>query len=301
LPEPGAEAIVDQQKSVTGRGPAGVIFPPENLVVRHRMLYLPFMVQAGTGFYMGGALGHDIVQMILHAGTMVKFILLLLFLFSIISWAIIFMKFRLLGKARKETEDFEELFLETMELKKIYAACEDLPYSPVARLFRAGYAEFNRIRKIQAKMNGEGEGEDPKGLLRSQRTLMDNLERSLQRATIDQMNRLERALSFLATTGNTAPFVGLFGTVWGIMEAFRGIGLKGSANLAVVAPGISEALIATAAGLAAAIPAVVAFNYFTNRVAAIRAEMDIFSSDFLSMFERQFFKRQVAIRSGPRG
>jgi biopolymer transport protein TolQ len=121
---------------------------------------------------------------------------------------------------------------------------------------------------------------------------MDNLERSLKKATIDQTNRLEWGVSFLATTGNTAPFIGLFGTVWGIMESFRGIGLKGSANLAVVAPGISEALIATAAGLAAAIPAVVAFNYFTHRISAVRAEMDIFTSDFLSTVERQFFKKE---------
>ena len=133
-----------------------------------------------------------------------------------------------------------------------------------------------------------GGGEE---LSRAQQATMDNLERSLKKATIDQTNRLERAVSFLATTGNTAPFIGLFGTVWGIMNSFRGIGLKGSASLAVVAPGISEALIATAAGLAAAIPAVVAFNYFTNRISALGAEMDIFTSDFSSMVERQFFKK----------
>ena len=122
--------------------------------------------------------------------------------------------------------------------------------------------------------------------------LLDYVERSLRKTSIDQSNRLERALSFLATTGNTTPFIGLFGTVWGIMEAFRGIGLKGSASLAVVAPGISEALIATAAGLAAAIPAVVAFNYFNNRVMLLRSEMDSFVSDFLSIVERQSFKPQ---------
>jgi biopolymer transport protein TolQ len=250
---------------------------------------------------MESVLNNDIVQMIIHAGPLVKFVLLLLFLFSITSWAIIFMKFRLLGRARSETEDFEELFTETPELKKIYVACEDLAYSPVAKLFRAGYAEFSRIRRIQSTTNPENTSKDLSGtkIMRSQRPMMDNLERSLRRSTIDQMNRLERAVGFLATTGNTAPFIGLFGTVWGIMESFRGIGLKGSANLAVVAPGISEALIATAAGLAAAIPAVVAFNYFTNKFTAIRAEMDIFSSDFLSMFERQFFKKQVTSRTGP--
>jgi len=127
--------------------------------------------------------------------------------------------------------------------------------------------------------------------------MMDVVDRTLKKTMIDQGNRLEKAISFLATTGNTTPFIGLFGTVWGIMEAFRGIGLKGSANLAVVAPGISEALIATAAGLAAAIPAVVAFNYFNSKLGNFRAEMDLFSADFLSLVERQIVKRSVASSS----
>jgi biopolymer transport protein TolQ len=127
---------------------------------------------------------------------------------------------------------------------------------------------------------------------------MDHLERSMKRATIDQAGRLEKAVSFLATTGNTCPFIGLFGTVWGIMESFRGIGLTGSANLAVVAPGISEALIATAAGLAAAIPAVVAFNYLNQKISTHKAEMDMFTSDFLSIVDRQLLRRQMTARTG---
>ena len=239
--------------------------------------------------------------MILHAGTMVKFVMLILFLFSIGTWAIIFLKFRLLRKARDETEDFLELFYESRDIKKIYRSSQSLKYSPVARLFRAGYAEFTRFRKIQGNdpdfvsQNGAADPSDYP--FRSQQTLMDNLERALRKAAIDQNKRLEKALGFLATTGNTAPFIGLFGTVWGIMESFHSIGLKGSANLAVVAPGISEALIATAAGLAAAIPAVVAFNYFTQRITGLRAEMDIFASDFLSMVVRQFFKKP-SLRKG---
>jgi biopolymer transport protein TolQ len=264
------------------------------------MVSIPFITQIPVGVSVGGAISHDIIQMILHAGLMVKFVLWILLLFSVISWAIIFMKFRLLRKAREETARFLEVFWESRELKKIYTTCEDLRFSPVARLFRAGYSELSRIRKIESSSNSqEGqEGASGDDSSRSQKTMMDNLERSLKRGTIDQTNRLERAVSFLATTGNTAPFIGLFGTVWGIMEAFRGIGLKGSANLAVVAPGISEALIATAAGLAAAIPAVVAFNYFTHRIWALRAEMDIFTSDFLSMVERQFFRKHVSAKAG---
>jgi len=120
----------------------------------------------------------------------------------------------------------------------------------------------------------------------------DNVKRALRRAVNMELTGLGKALPFLATTGNTTPFIGLFGTVWGIMNAFRGIGLKGSASLAVVAPGISEALIATAAGLAAAIPAVVAFNYFNNKVHILESEMQNFSADFLNLVERDLMRRR---------
>lgn len=264
------------------------------------MINIPFVVQIPAGVSLDGAFSNDIVQMILHAGPVVKFVLGLLLFFSFISWAIIFVKLRLLSKAKWETESFLDLFWGSRDFKKIFKSCEDLTFSPVACLFRAGYIEFTKIRRIQTASNSEvgqnmsGEGRSR----RSQQAIMDNLERAVRKGTIDQMSRMERGVSFLATTGNTAPFIGLFGTVWGIMESFRGIGLKGSANLAVVAPGISEALIATAAGLAAAIPAVVAFNYFTHRISALRAEMDIFASDFLSAFERQFFRKQGASKTG---
>jgi len=259
------------------------------------MLTIPSIAQMSTGISLETAVGNDIIQMMIHAGLMVKCVLLLLLLLSVISWAIIFVKFRFLRNAKNETESFMELFWERRDLKRIYAACDDLRFSPVARLFKAGYGEFSRLRKIQSSGDMQDSLQLPLGEehTRSQQAIMDNLERSLRKASIDQTNRLERAVSFLATTGNTAPFIGLFGTVWGIMQSFRGIGLKGSANLAVVAPGISEALIATAAGLGAAIPAVVAFNYFTHKITALNAEMDIFTSDFLSTVERQFFKQHV--------
>jgi biopolymer transport protein TolQ len=265
------------------------------------MLHIPIAGLIPVGISVESAFGNDIVQMIVHAGTMVKFVLLLLLLFSVVSWAIIFMKYRLLRRARAETGAFLELFWESRDLKKVYTESEALNDSPVACLFRAGYAEFNRFSKLQASASDADHAEagrlkdresvDRDGPLRTRQALMDNLERSLKKASIDQNKRLERSLSFLATTGNTTPFIGLFGTVWGIMEAFRGIGLKGSANLAVVAPGISEALIATAAGLAAAIPAVVAFNYFSQRVSVLQQEMDIFTTDFLSMVGRQFIRQ----------
>ena len=247
---------------------------------------------------MGGGISAGLLEMIAQADAMVKLVLLILLFFSVGTWAIIFLKMRLLSKARKETNVFLELFWENRGMKKIYMACRGLDYSPVSRLFRAGYGELSRMRKIQGNPDSQEGQELPEieDFLGSRRTVMDNLERSLKKAAIDQNNRLERALSFLATTGNTAPFVGLFGTVWGIMESFRSIGLMGSASLAVVAPGISEALVATAAGLAAAIPAVVAYNYFLHRINLLRAEMDIFSSEFLSMVERQFFKEQMGMK-----
>ncbi|MCJ7595955.1 MAG: protein TolQ [Desulfobacterales bacterium] len=255
------------------------------LTFSHLSVFLPGVVSVD------GAFGGDIVQMILHAGPVVKVVLLILFSFSVISWAIIFMKWRLFRRAKEENALFLELFWENTPFSKLQSECEELLFSPAANLFKVGYSEIVRMRKIQNPTVSR----DANSVMPS---LMDVVERSLRKTAIDQSNRLERALSFLATTGNTTPFIGLFGTVWGIMESFRGIGLKGSASLAVVAPGISEALIATAAGLAAAIPAVIAFNYFNNKVTVLRSEMDLFSADFLGLVERQIVKRSVSSKEG---
>lgn len=240
---------------------------------------------------LGGAFGNDILQMVIHAGPVVKFVLFVLCLFSVISWAIIFMKWRLFRRAREENALFLDLFWESTALHKIYSESEDFSYSPVAQLFRAAYSEIMRLTKIQNPSGAKDGGA-------AMHPMFDVVERSLKKTALDQANTLEKAISFLATTGNTTPFIGLFGTVWGIMESFRGIGLKGAANLAVVAPGISEALIATAAGLAAAIPAVVAFNFFSSKLTALRNEMDLFSADFLSLVERQIVKKSTAPKEG---
>jgi len=238
--------------------------------------------------------GNDILQLLFHAGPMVKFILLILMGFSVVSWAIIFMKLRLYRRAGRENATFLELFSQTRDLKQLSDSSQSLRFSPVANLFRSGNTEFLRLKSIQSSTDQAVKpGAEAEKDTWSQQAFMENLERSMRKATIDQVDRLERSLSFLATTGNTAPFIGLFGTVWGIMDAFRGIGVKGTASLAVVAPGISEALVATAAGLAAAIPAVVAFNYFSHKATGLRAEMDIFASDFLSTAERQLYKRHL--------
>ena len=232
----------------------------------------------------------DVVQMILNAGLMVRFVLLLLLFFSITSWAIIFYKYRFIRKARKESAYFLDLFWNRQSLSKAFTASKQLQYSPLARVFRIAYLE---LKKVNTSQSSSGEGERGRGTTSSQDVAaVDNLKRALRRAANVELTGLNRALSFLATTGNTTPFIGLFGTVWGIMNAFRGIGLRGSASLAVVAPGISEALIATAAGLAAAIPAVVAYNYFNSKVRVLESEMHNFSADFLNLVERELIIRK---------
>jgi biopolymer transport protein TolQ len=253
---------------------------------------MPISVQ--PAIFSTGALGpgfnSDIVHMILNAGLMVKFVMLVLFLFSVVSWAIIFMKWRQYRRARDDSELFMERFWEGTEFSRLLNESVELGESPSAQLFRAGFTEFRRVGSLNYPPPENGDA-----LIHS---ALAQVERALKRTAIQQGNRLERFISFLATTGNTAPFIGLFGTVWGIMESFRGIGLRGSASLAVVAPGISEALIATAAGLVAAIPAVVAYNFFSRRVSVFLSEMDSFTSDFLSVIERQHLKRKNPSKEG---
>ncbi len=247
------------------------------LIELQPILFSPGAV--GTGF------GGDIIHMVAGAGPVVKFVMLILLVFSIATWAIIFMKWRLYRKAKAESAYFLERFWEGTEFATLLNESAELGCSPLAQLFRSGYAEFRRTRKLNNPGSVNTAGVE---------TVLSQVERALRRSATEQSNRLGKASSFLATTGNTAPFIGLFGTVWGIMESFSGIGLRGSASLAVVAPGISEALIATAAGLAAAIPAVVAFNHFSHKAAMFESEMETFSSDFLSVIERQLLKRQSA-------
>ncbi len=257
-----------------------------NLMTVTPIISLPGQLSTRTGF------GGDIFQMFLHTGLIVKIVLLVLILFSIVSWAIIFMKWRFFRNARHETDYFLDIFWDTSDMAKVYRESGELLFTPIAHLFRAGYAELMRMKKIQSvPASREGEQSIKNGL-------SDYVERALKRTAIQQGGRLDKALSFLATTGNTAPFIGLFGTVWGIMESFRGIGMRGSASLAVVAPGISEALIATAMGLFAAIPAVVAFNYFNNKASELRSEMDTFSADFLSLVVRQLIRKGSVSEKG---
>ncbi len=196
--------------------------------------------------------------MVLHSDLMVKVVLLVLFFFSVISWAIMLFKWRYFSKAKKENNIFIKNFTSSRDRKALYNSARLFVFSPVANIFRAVFAE--RV------------------------TREEDVKRALKRFMALESSKLERYLNFLATTGSTAPFLGLFGTVWGLMNSFTGIGAAGSASLAVVAPGISQALTTTAAGLIAAIPAVVGYNFFLSMARRLMVEMQDFAEEIFEFF-----------------
>jgi biopolymer transport protein TolQ len=237
----------------------------------------------------------DIINMISNAGAMVQFVMLLLLFFSIMSWAIILIKYRYIRKAFKESAEFTDFFWKSRDLSNAFAKAKQLHGSPLARIFRIGYVELKKTSQSSATPSAPSAAVNKPGgnqsmALDTRFTGTDNVQRALRRAIATEMTRMTQMVPFLATTGNTAPFIGLFGTVWGIMNSFHSIGMKGSANLAVVAPGISEALVATAAGLAAAIPAVIAFNFFMSKIRVVESELQSFSADFLNIIERDILR-----------
>lgn len=232
----------------------------------------------------------NIFQMMMNAGLMVQFVLLLLLFFSIASWAIILIKYRYIMKAFRESARFTDFFWKSRDLSNAFLKAKQLGSSPVARVFRVGYLELKKLSKSGVPISQSQSTEAETSSLSSMFTGTDNVKRALRRAINTEMTKMTQMVPFLATTGNTAPFIGLFGTVWGIMNSFHGIGLKGSASLAVVAPGISEALVATAVGLAVAIPAVIAFNYFTQKIRVIESELQSFAADFLNIVERDILR-----------
>ncbi len=219
--------------------------------------------------------GIDVLNMVMGAGPVVKAVLFLLVAFSLISWAVIISKAIQLSRAGRNSNAFLDSFWKSRSLANLYAEAADFGSSPIAQIFRVGYQELGRVHKARL----------------DQRTAMENVQRALRRSGAAEGTRLFKYLPFLATCGNATPFIGLFGTVWGIMDSFHQIGLAGTANLATVAPGISEALVATAVGLGAAIPAVIFFNYFNSWVREMEAEMGNFNADFVNILERDLLKR----------
>lgn len=220
-----------------------------------------------------------ITGLLLKASPVVKGVLLLLVLMSIVSWYIIIYKWLYLRRAQSESELFLETFWQSKRLDEIYGTSEHLKRSPISQVFRAGYTELKKVK-------GGSSGGDT---LHGQMGDIENVDRALRRAQTSETVHLSSLVPFLATTASAAPFIGLFGTVWGIMASFLNIAKEENADLLTVAPGIAEALIATAIGLVAAIPAVMAYNYFVTRISNLEADMDNFNNDFLNIVKRHFF------------
>ncbi len=214
--------------------------------------------------------GGGIVTMIAGAGPVVLMVLTVLILFSIISWAIIAWKFGFVRKSMNESQHFLDSFFDTQSADKLFAASESYRNGSLPRVFRAGYIEYSAGRDRS-----------------SASSLKERIRLAIKREVNAESKRLTRMVPFLATVGNTAPFIGLFGTVWGIMSSFQNIGLMKSASLAAVAPGISEALVATATGLVAAIPAVMGYNYLTHQIGQIERDMEDFAPDFVDSLLNQ--------------
>ena len=229
----------------------------------------------------------SITNMILQAGPVGQLVMLVLLLFSVISWSIVIIKVRLFKKVLTDSQDFLEAFWSSSKLSDAYDSAQEFEYSPEATIFSAGFTELQKINKIRSRKDVNSQTET----LDMQMATMDNLKRAIRKAESQEITEMGKYLPFLATTGSASPFIVLFGTVWGIMASFHDIGMRGSASLAVVAPGISEALIATAAGLAVAIPAVIFYNYFANKLTYIDGEMQNFSTDFLNLVERDMIGR----------
>ncbi len=226
------------------------------------------------------AFGSSIFSLVGHISGFAFAILLLLLLFSLLSWTIIFRKWLTFRQISQKNQSFVALFRKSSRLSEVGAACELYRGTPLSGIFSAGYQELNaQIQTLKSQ--------NPEHPVLADRHII-GIQRALQRASAAELSILEKSMSWLATTGSVTPFIGLLGTVVGIISAFLGLGLEKTASIQAVAPGIAEALVATAAGLMAAIPAVVAYNQFISRIKNIAAEMDDFSLEFLNLVERSF-------------
>ncbi len=236
-------------------------------------------VSTNVGTHMSG------IDAILQASLIVKIVILILTSLSILCWAIGWSKYQELKALKQANSLFDQVFWKTTSLDEIFEKLEAFKSSSHARVFKVAYSEMKKIADSPLmNKTKDSETESP------QLSGIDNLERSLRKATENEVSELESKLTILASTGSTGPFIGLFGTVWGIMNSFSQIAQTGSANLAAVAPGISEALITTAIGLAAAIPAVIIYNHFVSEIKKEEIALNNFSSDFLNIVKRNFFK-----------
>ena len=237
----------------------------------------------GTPFAGSG----DVIRLIADTTPINQAVLIILVLFSVASWAIVLQKIWTFRRTERDTARFVDVFRRSSKFSEVQVVCQTLAASPLVGVFQAGYAEIN----AQFRVTNTGAAAPANPITAATRPTLkslDGVDRALIRAATAEIAKLERRMTFLATTASVTPFIGLFGTVVGIMIAFQRIGATGSTNLAIVAPGISEALIATAAGLFAAIPALVFYNHFTHRVKEFSAAMDDFALEFLNIAERNF-------------
>ena len=252
-----------------------------------RTLGSPFFalpLQGQDGVFSGSS-GSQVLDLLAHTTYVSRVVLLILALFSIASWAVILYKLWTFRRSERQTIQFLDVFRRSNKFSEVQAVCGSLAASPLVGLFQSGYAELTaQLRGHPPADAGNPSGSAGRPTLKS----LTAVDRSLLRASVVEVNKLERRLPLLATTASVTPFIGLFGTVWGIMTAFLSIGQTGSTSLAVVGTPIAEALIATAFGLAAAIPALVAYNHLSNRVRLFASEMDDFSMEFLNIAERNF-------------
>ncbi len=232
-------------------------------------------------FQLGPETGPSLFDFFKQSGPMAKAILGLLALMSLSSWAVMIGKLVQLRRADQQSEKFLEAFHRSQRFSEVNSQAGKLRASPLVGIFQAGYAEIDsQIKSAQGPDAGERKN--------YRITSLPALQRTLTRAASVEVQSLARWVTLLATTAAAAPFIGLFGTVWGIMDAFRDIGMTGSTSIVAVAPGIAEALINTAAGLAAAIPALIGYNYFSHRVRILRSRLEDFALEFLNLAERNF-------------
>jgi biopolymer transport protein TolQ len=228
----------------------------------------------------------DIVSLVARSSPLAKVVLIILLVFSALSWAIVLYKYWQFRRAERQSASFLDIFRRSAKFSEVQAVCATLRESPLVGLFQAGYAELNT--QLRQPHGNPGDNRPAGVAQRPTLKSLDAVDRALLRASAIELEKLENRVPFLATTASITPFIGLFGTVVGIMVSFQRIGAAGSTSLGVVAPGIAEALIATAAGLFAAIPAVYFYNLFTNRVKKFATDMDDFSLEFLNIAERNF-------------
>ncbi len=224
----------------------------------------------------------NVLDLIAQSGIVAKVVLAILLLFSIISWGIILDKLRAFRRLRKESQQFLRMFQKRNTMRDIMQAAKQFENNPFAAVFREAYYVF-----AKKDHPNPGQGLGMEGFREQKSRDHSEIVRLFDSAAAREVMALERHLIFLATTGSVSPFLGLFGTVWGIMTSFWAIGFTGTSDLSVVAPGIAEALIATAAGLGAAIPAVMGYNYFVNKLKRLSSELEIYYSNIIETFTRR--------------